>query len=395
MIFSRTFICITDSSLIGCFAIIENHSYTIISNSIVNFDPISSMSTVFSNPAFIESRILELIEDLEQKSKQTVDKVIFFVSNSFFNFRFSSVQTSFKEEKYVNIFDIININKKLTKYFISKENFTLTGINENKFIINDSVKTKSPIGIKCSSLKHPCFGIYMSNLFIDMINNIAKWCKIKIDRIHPISIALQEVFITKKEFEYGSLFLRCDYSSIDFAIFDEFGLDNIGSIPIGMNILTINIAKKFNINRMLAYKIISLYKSGVDVGGEMSVNKIELKKVIDMSILSVFEEVKKEISKTLSKYSISKVIVDGIFNGIIGLEDTIKDKLLIPCQLSSVKDSDLFSKTDYNLALCNGMAISTIKNVLFENEMNSKKNSFLLYIVNRINYFSGFFSRWF
>ncbi len=356
------FIFIKDDAVLG--SVVKFHfasqksssgveKYTILAQSAEYIDPTFAKERFISTPKFIETKLLRLIADLEDKSGIQSSKVVICLPNSAFYFQKALINYEMPIYSVVTKYDVMKINKNIIAHFLEKPG-TLVGVENFMHTLDDSLTVRSILGLECSKVTSISLATSLTDEFKIKLNYLLKSCDLNMEFCMPISHAITKCYSNEIDFANGSLLLYVDYHEIAVNVINGLGNHKICSIPLGIHAVVIAVAQALHVDAKVAYKILNLYSSG-DIWldnnefGNFILDKAKLKKVINKSALSILHIVQKELQSTMLKTSISKVIISGKFASIPGVQDVVQNAFNIPCVIPGNSEEGGENSSDFDI----------------------------------------------
>ncbi|MBP7654156.1 cell division protein FtsA [Candidatus Dependentiae bacterium] len=317
--------------------------------------------------------IAKAVEEAETMSGREIRNVTIGVSGNRINcFEKVGVTAVARPDKEISAVDI-NRAVDLAKAFKMNGDFEILNILPKEFIVDGEGGIKDPTNMSGWRLEVKALVVTVETSVFHNLMKSVNDISLNIDNYAINSFAGSYSVLNEEEKNLGALLIDIGAGTTDIAAFENGSISTISSFDTGGDIITLNISKNFTVSFNEAERIKIKYGSAIiehcdpdeeieiQLVGSMQLQKIkriELVKVINKSIVSLFEKLKNDIEKK------SPDVFDNCICGIVltgGVAETrgildLCEKILelparagIPSNITGV--SDYVKKAEYAVSV--------------------------------------------
>lgn len=228
------------------------------------------------------------------------------------------------------------INKALAEFKV--KNAEIIHYFPLEFIIDDKQSVENPIGMHAKELACQLHIISADRLMLMNLNKCLAKCHVNISEIFLSIYASGVACLSEDEKKLGTIIIDMGSNTTSFGVFLEGQLAYADHVEIGSLDITKDIAKAFSISIAEADKLKILYGNAtpslaknIDIkldekeqNRELSINSIELAKIIENRIIKIFALIKEKYDKLGIDHMLArKIVVTGGGAPLSGLSNQI------------------------------------------------------------------------
>lgn len=293
------------------------------------------MDGEFLSPDVMDENITRLVDGMSQKMRKKINAIVVGVPSEFCVCVCKRISRKFSEIHKIAEEDICNLYKNNATFGDSEE-YSVINYSAMQFVLDDNVKTLSPIGKKSSSLVMDASYILAKKSFIYFMKEKMKEAGVK--NLEFISSALGQAMCCEPKKNDGKPFavVDCGHISTSVAVYKGEGLALLSSFSMGGGHISSDIMQVVGLNfrdsELIKRKIILTIDSHKNEYYEVCSRGSLIKAPINMTnqvVKSRIEMISKVVGNILSVSSMFKDIDiyltgDGLSN-IKGAKNIMKE----------------------------------------------------------------------
>lgn len=219
----------------------------------------------FIEKAQLEDEIKNLFNQISSAYKKPIDKIYVGVPAEFSKVTSTTEQVVLRGKRMIRDADISNLSESASKK-VEADGMELLSVNPISFVLDDTRKTNSPVGIKASKVTAEFSVVLAQSSFIQTFNRI--WSKVGVSQVEYLCEPLCEAMLVldKDERERTCIVIDVGARSTSVAFVKGDGLTNLTSFSMGGSYVTSDLSEAcgiaYNDARNLKKQIVLSLKGG-------------------------------------------------------------------------------------------------------------------------------------
>ena len=312
------------------------------------------------NEEEVAMAIAKTINDAEEEANLRINSAYVTIPGKYVTIVQNSVIKEIKD-KFAGISARdVNSGLMLVKDIDLPENQTMIDIVPESFLLEDGQVVSDPIGSFSASFTLNAEVILADKEYIKQLHQIFKKADLEIDGIIPNTLAQRNLILDNNELNDNIMILDIGAGNTDIGIFEGNRFVYTGTIPLGGNSITNDIAVVLDISIEEAEKLKRQYglalKSFIDNDNDVILNTCngisKTKTIKSSELIEIIEARIEEIFSLVNKDIISH-----------GIKSKINNVILTGQGITNISKSDVAGKITLNIPvkMSTGRLISTVK----------------------------------